>query len=92
MPDGGVLRILTSQNKDGTAIQVEDTGPGIHEPSASRVFEPFYTTKCGGTGLGLAIVQRIAEVHGGEVSASNRPSGGAMVVFRFPNTEKEAAA
>jgi signal transduction histidine kinase len=92
MPDGGTLRISTRQNKDGTAIQVEDTGPGIHEATASRVFEPFYTTKCGGTGLGLAIVQRIAEVHGGNVTAGNRPSGGAVVVLRIPSRQKEAAA
>jgi two-component system sensor histidine kinase KdpD len=38
-------------------------------------------------GLGLAICRAIAEVHGGKISAKNRPSGGAEVTVLLPRTE-----
>jgi signal transduction histidine kinase len=57
-----------------------------------RAFEPFFTTKRGGTGLGLAIVYRVAEVHGGEVTATNCPEGGAAFTLRIPRPAMEVAA
>ena len=61
-----------------------DSGPGLPDDVMPRVFEPFFTTKQAGTGLGLAIVSRIAEAHGGSVTAGNGPRGGAMFTLRFP--------
>jgi len=84
MPDGGTLSVIASAIEDGVEIQVCDTGPGLSEEAQRRAFEPFYTTKSGGTGLGLAIVYRIADVHGGQVAAANRPEGGAAFVLRLP--------
>ena len=65
-------------------ITVEDDGPGIPSEQLQRVFNPFFTTKDTGTGLGLAIVHRIAEAHGGRITAGNRPQGGAVFVLSIP--------
>jgi len=52
------------------------------------MFDPFYTTKPvgKGTGLGLSISYGIIERHGGKLSASNLPQGGAEFMLRLPRT------
>jgi signal transduction histidine kinase len=92
MPNGGTLTLWAACGSGGVELKVMDTGPGLSEEACFRAFEPFYTTKAGGTGLGLAIVHRIAEVHGGEVSGVNAPSGGAVFTLSIPYPAREAAA
>jgi signal transduction histidine kinase len=50
----------------------------------SRIFEPYFSTYDSGTGLGLPIARRIVEVHGGSISAVNRPGGGLAVHIDLP--------
>lgn len=59
--------IDVSEVEDAIEISVTDSGPGIPKPIASRIMEPFFTTKSArrGTGLGLSISQRIASGHQG---------------------------
>ena len=92
MPDGGTLTVRASEGPKGTELTVSDTGPGMPDDTRRRAFEPFYSTKPGGTGLGLTIVYRVAEVHGGEVVAANRPERGAVLTLRIPQPAQEAAA
>jgi signal transduction histidine kinase len=92
MPDGGTVSIRARQSPAGAVIEVADSGLGLSQTARRRAFEPFYTTKPGGTGLGLAIVYRIAEAHGGEVRAANRPDSGAVFTLRIPSPAQEAAA
>ncbi|MGQ9575369.1 MAG: sensor histidine kinase [Thermoguttaceae bacterium] len=84
MPEGGTLTVRALPDPHGVQLQVADTGLGLSEEARRRAFEPFYTTKPGGTGLGLAIVYRIAQAHGGEVTAQNNPTGGAVFTLRIP--------
>lgn len=65
-------------------IAVNDNGPGIEEEFLERVFDPFFTTRAAGTGLGLAVVANIITNHGGAISVSNRPEGGAQFLIEMP--------
>ena len=92
MPSGGKLSIFGQHTSRGVVLTVADTGPGISEEIRGRLFEPFVTSKSEGTGLGLAIVERIAAVHGGEVTVENAAGGGASFTLRIPNRVVEKAA
>ena len=80
----GELQVTTGLDGENVYIEVCDTGPGFPEDTAGTIFEPYFTTKVKGTGLGLAIVLRIITEHGGNLSADNRPSGGARVLVTLP--------
>lgn len=83
MPDGGTLRISTSAASDSVAVEIADSGMGLTEEEASRLFTPYYTTKQHGTGLGLAIVQSVISDHGARISVSSRPGKGTMFRMEF---------
>lgn len=85
LPRGGSLEIeLALSDQGGIELRVSDDGPGIASSVLPRVFEPFITNKESGLGLGLVVSRRIAEDHGGDLVASNRPEGGACFVLRLP--------
>jgi two-component system sensor histidine kinase HupT/HoxJ len=79
---------------DRIVATVRDTGTGIPEQTLPRVFEPFYTTKevGKGTGLGLAIAYGIVQDHGGHISATNHPEGGAVFTVELPAAQQRARA
>ncbi|MGC2695742.1 MAG: GAF domain-containing protein [Candidatus Angelobacter sp.] len=81
---GGRLRINISTENGHVVTSFHDSGPGIFDPK--HVFDPFYTTKGvgKGTGLGLSICYGIVKEHGGEISAKNHPTGGALLQVRLP--------
>jgi two-component system sensor kinase FixL len=62
-------------------VDVGDTGCGISPDVASRLFQPFVTTKRQGMGVGLSISRTIIESHGGQITAAPNPGGG--TIFRF---------
>jgi C4-dicarboxylate-specific signal transduction histidine kinase len=80
------IRIASSLDGDGIRIVFEDTGPGIPTEIAKRVFDPFFTTKevGAGTGLGLSITYSIVKEHGGDISLSKTPGGGATFTVEVP--------
>jgi PAS domain S-box-containing protein len=65
-------------------IAVRDSGPGLDPNNLGRLFDAFYTTKPQGLGMGLAISRSIVEAHGGRLSATADPSGGAVFQFTLP--------
>ena len=76
------LLVTTSASDNGVIeISVADTGQGLSQEIAERLFQPFVTTKPGGMGVGLSISKRIIEAHGGEMWAEPNPGAGAT--FRF---------
>jgi len=89
-PERSTIGVVTRATRTELAIDVLDQGPGIPEADRTRVFERFYRVDKsrardpGGTGLGLAIVKHLAELHGGRVSVSNRPEGGACFTVELP--------
>jgi two-component system phosphate regulon sensor histidine kinase PhoR len=88
-PDGGAITIRSSVVGDRFTLSVSDSGPGIPPEDLTRVFERFYRVdksraRPGGTGLGLAIVKHLVHVMDGEVTAENRPSGGAEFSVTLP--------
>lgn len=77
------------RNSDDVIIRVSDDGPGIPDPVANRVFEPFYTTKDvgEGTGLGLSLCHRMIETHGGTLGLADSEIGGATFEICLPSVE-----
>jgi PAS domain S-box-containing protein len=79
------LQLSTEADGDsGVAFTVRDTGPGLDPQAATRLFEPFYTTKADGMGMGLPICRSIVEAHGGRLSASANEPRGAVFLLQLP--------
>ena len=71
-------------------VRVADTGSGISDVIASRLFQPFVTTKPAGMGVGHSISKRIIEAHGGRMWAEPNPGGGAIFHFTLEPTASES--
>jgi PAS domain S-box-containing protein len=67
-------------------LTVRDTGPGMDEATARRIFEAYFTTKevGEGTGLGLAVVLGIVTAHHGGISLKTAPEAGATFSVFLP--------
>ena len=90
MPGGGTVKIDLRPPHDGSVeLYVRDTGPGIAPHILPKVFETFVSSKETGLGLGLPVSKRIAEEHGGGLSAYNLPGGGACFLLRLPALASE---
>jgi two-component system sensor histidine kinase KdpD len=88
-PEGASILVTARAENDRLRLVVADNGPGLPAGDEEKIFEKFYRVSPladggRGSGLGLAICRAIARVHGGDVTASNRPTGGAEFVVRLP--------
>lgn len=85
-------RILTIETgageNDHVQIVVSDTGYGIDEETAEKLFNPFFTTKDHGVGIGLSISRTIVEDHGGKIWARPRDGGGSTFFLSLPIVKK----
>jgi len=101
-PDGGQITARVLARGDFVLLEIEDSGIGISEEEAHKVFDRFYRvegTGVEGSGLGLAIVREIAELHRAAASlrphtpneqGERNPGSVARVVFptyRFPQPD-----
>ena len=89
-PPGTSATVRVDQVGGQARIEVRDTGPGMPDEDARRVFERFYRADAarsrtrGGSGLGLSIVDAIVAAHGGTVSATSAPGQGLVVIVMLP--------
>jgi two-component system sensor histidine kinase BaeS len=89
-PDAGHIDLALSSTDGSVRLSVHDSGPGIPEESMPFIFERFYRVDKsraraeGGTGLGLAIARQLARAHGGDITATNHASGGALFTLILP--------
>jgi len=87
-----LLVTTSAPNGDKITVSVADTGSGLSEEIAERLFQPFVTTKPAGMGVGLSISKRIIEAHGGEMWAEPNPGGGTIFRFTVQSANEPSAA
>lgn len=90
-PPGGSVELHASSDPDGgLRVAVDDSGPGVPNAARESIFQPFQSgeTPDGrtGTGLGLAICRQLAIALGGDVVASDAPTGGARFLVTLAAT------
>ena len=98
-PSGGTLAVRARRLPDTDMLRVEvaDTGIGISEEDAPKVFDRFFRAddpvvqEFAGTGLGLAITQSLVEMHGGEIWVDSAPGKGTTFSFTVPLAEEVQA-
>jgi len=89
-PEGGTITLKAAQQGSQIMIRVADSGPGISPDDLPHIFDRFYradksrTRSTGGSGLGLTIARSLARLHGGDLTASNLDSGGALFTLTIP--------
>jgi K+-sensing histidine kinase KdpD len=88
-PEEAAIEVVAIEQDGHIETLVLDEGPGIPEPELDLIFEPFYRSPSimevkPGIGLGLSVARRLAELHGGTLTAGNRETGGAAFSLTLP--------
>ena len=91
-PQGTPITIDTQQGDGVVRIRIADAGVGVAEADRELVFEKFRRgsnapRSDGGVGLGLTICRAILRAHGGEITMSGAPNGGALVTLSLPTSK-----
>ncbi len=94
----GRVELRVRHTRDMACFDVVDSGPGMDAAELARIFEPFARgsaaggSAAGGTGLGLTIAKMLAELMGGELTATSRPGEGSTFSVRLFLPEVTMAA
>jgi signal transduction histidine kinase len=86
-PESTPVTITAFTTDNSFVVLVDDHGDGIPDEDTERIFDIYYTQsggEGGGSGLGLPLSRRLARLLGGELSANNRPEGGARFTLKLP--------
>ena len=95
-PPKGCIEIRAARDGGEVTITVADDGPGVTPELLPLIFDLFVQGKRttdraeGGLGLGLALVKNLVALHGGSVSAKNRPTTGSEFSVRLPALDAAA--
>jgi signal transduction histidine kinase len=84
MPDGGSLEINSKHDEQTANFSFIDTGCGMSEDVAKKIFTPLFTTKAQGMGFGLSICKRIVEAHGGKIEVESALNKGTKFLIMLP--------
>jgi PAS domain S-box-containing protein len=89
---GGQVSLVVERDEDAIRLQVRDTGIGISAADLPNLFVEFRQLESGtgrrhdGTGLGLVLTKRLAELHGGSISAESELGRGSVFCVKLPLT------
>lgn len=87
-PEGGTISLTLMESAGKALFRVQDTGCGIEEEAAGRIFDRFYQADTShatsGNGLGLTLVQKIVRLHKGEIRCESRVGKGTVFWVELP--------
>lgn len=89
--DNRRIDVKLEKENDHVVIAFADTGHGISEETASRIFQPYFTTKTSGTGLGLAMTKKIIEFWQGQIWFETEEGKGTTFFIRLPLSANHTA-
>jgi signal transduction histidine kinase len=96
-PADGTVRIAWWPSATGATFTIADAGPGIALADLPHLFSPLYrgessrNRRTGGVGLGLTVARRLMRAHGGDLTADNLPTGGAVFTGVLPAQRPDSA-
>lgn len=85
---GGQIEVSAVQENGELRLEVSDNGHGIRD--ASKLFQPYFTTKAHGTGLGLFVTQKLVADHGGHVTFESQAKAGSVFRIHLPTQAEHA--
>jgi signal transduction histidine kinase len=84
MPEGGKLAIGANRRDEFLEVKIADTGCGIPQEAADKIFDPLFTTKAKGIGLGLSVCKAIIDRHQGDIEVKSQVGKGTTFTIRLP--------
>lgn len=89
-PAGGEIFVSLKDEGANLRLDVKDTGKGISQDEADKIFERFFQAKgaVSGTGIGLALVKSFVELHHGEARVESEPGKGSDFIVVIPREQE----
>lgn len=89
-PAGGEIFVSLKDEGANLRLDVKDTGKGISQDEADKIFERFFQAKgaASGTGIGLALVKSFVELHHGEARVESELGKGSDFIVVIPREQE----
>ena len=90
-PENGDINVSLSETAEEISVSISDSGIGMTEDIADRIFEKYFRGEKAhnkqGLGLGLSIVKRIVDLTDGNIKVSSQPNAGSTFTVTLPKTQ-----